>query len=113
MEEQRQARGNDPLSDENARLREENAKLRKMASETPAAETKKMNGCLLAVLICGGLSVVGIPVLAVMAAIALPMYSTFKQKATMGADMMVINSFLGVLLIRFTTSHHIIAHYHP
>ena len=68
------------LKEENRRLREENARL---------ADQKKGKGlsCWLWGLIIAGVGVVGIAVLAILAAIALPMYSTFKQKSKVGASL--------------------------
>jgi len=70
------------LTEENRRLREDNERLRSMAQ-------KKSQGlsCWVYGLIAGGVVAVSIPVIAILAAIALPMYSTFKQKSKVGATL--------------------------
>lgn len=48
---------------------------------SPAAEDKKKNGCLLPILILVGIGVVLVPVLAILAAIALPAYQDYVIRA--------------------------------
>jgi len=78
------------LREENERLRQDNEKLRKQVED--GGGKKKMSGCAVAALVCVGLLIVGIPMVAVLAAVAVPMYATFKQKTVMGEDLMHINT---------------------
>ena len=64
------------LEEENRRLRGE---IDRMKQDKPKGSSKMT--CWIVLLVC---ALLAIPVLAVLAAIALPAYSTFKQKATVG-----------------------------
>ena len=85
-----------------ARLREENERLREEVyrlkyQQGGQAAPKKTNGCVMAMIIVG-VGFAGLSVLSIVAAIALPMYSTFKQKSMVAGALREINDSTEILL---------------
>jgi len=76
------------LEQENAFLRREVAQLREELETLRKPKSKKL-GCLIAAAVCMGAMVIVLPI---MAAIALPMYSTFKQKGRVATSLNAVTS---------------------
>lgn len=90
------------LEQENAFLRREVAQLREELETLRKPKSKKL-GCLIAAALGAGAMVIMTPILA---AIALPMYSTFKQKGKVATSLKAIVSQQGNLAAYYDTMGH-------